>query len=110
MIFSPANKIAHVLWFEIKNHAKNIELSEFVVMPNYVHAILMLNENGDGDAVDRNDLETRHDLETTHAFSLPQPNNKSNTGRNLFQNQGKNTISFIVGPCKFAVTRFCNQL
>ena len=35
MLVSPAGAIAYVLWFEIKNHAKNIELGEFVVMPNH---------------------------------------------------------------------------
>jgi putative transposase len=42
---SPAGAIAYVLWHEIKNHVKNIELGEFVVMPNHVHGILILNGN-----------------------------------------------------------------
>ncbi len=42
MQVSPAGAIAHVLWHEIKNHAKNVELGEFVVMPNHVHGILIL--------------------------------------------------------------------
>lgn len=44
MQVSPAGAIAHVLWFEIKHHAKNIELGEFVVMPNHIHGILTLND------------------------------------------------------------------
>ena len=52
MQVSPAGAIAHVLWFEIKNHAKNIELGEFVVMPNHVHGILILDgDNGGRDVV-----------------------------------------------------------
>lgn len=39
---------ADILWYEIKNHADNLELGEFVVMPNHIHGILILNDrNGD---------------------------------------------------------------
>ncbi|RPH24235.1 MAG: transposase, partial [Bacteroidales bacterium] len=104
MMVSPAGSIAHVLWYEIKNHANNIELGEFVVMPNHVHGILVLNGN---------------DVGTTHALSL-QSNNDSSTirtendlsppGKQRFQNQGKNTISSIVGSYKSAVSKYCNRL
>lgn len=49
MNVSPAGAIAHVLWDQIKNHTKNVELGEFVVMPNHVHGILILNGNNDHD-------------------------------------------------------------
>ena len=42
MQISPAGAVAYVLWYEIKNHSKQIELGEFVVMPNHVHGILIL--------------------------------------------------------------------
>src|SRR5690554_8187162 len=48
MQVSPAGAIAHVLWYEIKNHLENIELGEFVVMPNHVHGILILDGKGVG--------------------------------------------------------------
>ncbi len=35
---------ASILWYEIKNHADHIELGEFVVMPNHIHGILILND------------------------------------------------------------------
>jgi REP element-mobilizing transposase RayT len=40
---SPAGTNAFVLWFEIKNHTKNVELGEFIVMLDHVHGILILN-------------------------------------------------------------------
>lgn len=88
MMVSPAGAIAHVLWFQIKQHAKNIELGEFVVMPNHVHGILILNGN---DAVGPG-----------HALALH--------ANPRYQNIGKNTISSIIGSYKSAVTKFCNQL
>src|SRR5664279_1981169 len=72
--------IADIMWYEIKNHAKNIELGEFVVMPNHVHGIIILNgndaENATQVADDGNDFDsaraigTTHPVETRHALSL----------------------------------------
>jgi len=59
--FSSIGIIADILWHEIKNHAKNVRLGEFVVMPNHIHGILIL----DGDDRDRG-----RDVETRHALSL----------------------------------------
>jgi len=87
--------IADILWHEIKNHAKNIELGEYVVMPNHVHGILVLN----GNAVS---------VETTHALSLPSIHQTPAQSR--FQNQGKNTLSSIIGSYKSAVTRHAHRL
>lgn len=42
MQVTPASAIAHVLWHEIKNHAKNVELGEFVVMTSHVYGLLIL--------------------------------------------------------------------
>ncbi|MDR0681152.1 MAG: hypothetical protein LBG15_04780 [Dysgonamonadaceae bacterium] len=65
MNLSPLGIIVDVLWHEIKNHANNIDLCEYTVMPNHIHGIIMLlgddntniemrcdgdgNGNGDGD-------------------------------------------------------------
>jgi REP element-mobilizing transposase RayT len=35
-------EIAKKAWLEIQNHFKNIELNEFVVMPNHVHGIIVI--------------------------------------------------------------------
>ncbi|HEV7347003.1 transposase [Telluribacter sp.] len=173
MVLSPAGVIADVFWHEIKNHARNIELGEFVVMPNHVHGILILNGNdrntdrsqvdqdkndeninipdnvdnpggnantpdnvdnpaNNGDGNDQNDQNDQN-VETRHALSLPlslslsipsplpplsspppppysPPPPTENIGRQRFQNQGKNTISSIVGGYKSAVTKHANRL
>ncbi|MFZ5431265.1 MAG: transposase [Bacteroidota bacterium] len=63
---SPIGAIADVLWHELKNHFKNIDLDAFVVMPNHIHGILILNGIGtDGMknvGVDGNAVETGHAL------------------------------------------------
>ena len=114
--------IADILWHEIKNHARNIHLSEFVVMPNHVHGILILDDGDDngnaGIIRDAGIVETRHALSLQNNDNSPNPridtpNNATPprpTGRNRFQNQGKNTISSIVGSYKSAVTRHARRL
>jgi len=59
-MLSPLGVIADILWYEIKNHAKNCELGEFVVMPNHIHGILIL--NADATATATATVETRHAL------------------------------------------------
>ncbi len=54
MQLSQVGVIADILWYEIKNRAKNVELGEFVVMPNHIHGILILND-ADTDNVDNVD-------------------------------------------------------
>ena len=108
MVLSHAGVLADVFWHEIKNHAHNVELGEFVVMPNHIHGVLIL--NGMNDA--HNDDVV---VETRHALYLPQPQRQPGTdtktiGQQRFQNQGKNTISSIVGAYKSAVTKHANRL
>lgn len=93
MVLTNAGVIADILWHEIKHHNKNIQLGEFIVMPNHIHGILILNN-----------LDT---VETGRALSLAA---MPNPGQQRFQNQGKNTISSIVGSYKSAVTKHCNRL
>jgi REP element-mobilizing transposase RayT len=45
MNLSQMGVIAYILWQEIKNHTVNCRLGEFVVMPNHIHGILILENN-----------------------------------------------------------------
>lgn len=45
MEFSHLGILADVFWNEITNHSKSVKLDEFVVMPNHIHGILIL-QNG----------------------------------------------------------------
>ncbi len=93
MQLSPIGVIADIMWYEIKNHTQNTKLDAFVVMPNHIHGILILNGNDTDDMKNmdgmimvenaenqnnvenvetgRKDVETgRKDVETGHALSL----------------------------------------
>jgi REP element-mobilizing transposase RayT len=87
MNLSNIGVLADIFWHEIKNHSKNIKLDAFVVMPNHIHAILILN----GGYID------------DHQPQL-QPQKKS-IGQNRYQNIGKNSVSSIIGSYKSAVTK-----
>ena len=113
MELSQVGVIADILWHEIINHSRNMKLGEFVVMPNHIHGILIIDEDkkycgGDenGDCVDS--------VETRHALSLQtqtQTQTTQNTpGNRRFRNPGANTISSIIGGYKSAVTKHSNRL
>lgn len=108
MILSNIGILANIFWFEIKNHSHNIQLGEFIVMPNHMHGILVL-DNGeilnDPQIINENNTNSVVMVETTHALSL-----QKSIGQNRFQNQGKNSISSIVGGYKSAVTKHANRL
>lgn len=96
MQLSSVGILADVFWHEIKNHALNVELYAFVVMPNHIHMILILNgENGDGN--------NGGNVQTGHALSL-------SIGHHRFQNIGKNSVSSIIGSYKSAVSKHARRL
>jgi REP element-mobilizing transposase RayT len=47
MQLSHIGVIADILWQEIKHHARHVELDAFVVMPNHIHGILIIDDNRD---------------------------------------------------------------
>ena len=97
MILSNTGVIANVLWWQIPNHASFIELGEFQVMPNHIHGIIIIDRPDYTDEKRYFD-EARHFDEIRHALRLDTPR------KNRFRNQGKNTVSSIVGGYKSAVT------
>lgn len=107
MKVSPAGAIAHTLWVEIKNHTKNIELGEFVVMPNHIHGILIIDgniyRNGGDDANNRDIADMGRDV-ACHVPTI--------TGNEKMSaiSPKSNTVSTIIRSYKSAVTKYCNQL
>ncbi|MCH6235387.1 transposase [Cognataquiflexum rubidum] len=56
MILSGAGVLADVFWHEIKNHYKYVELDAFVVMPNHIHGILIINKPDEKRKEEKNDF------------------------------------------------------
>ncbi len=45
MKLSEIGEISYRFWFEIPNHFSFVLLDEFVVMPNHIHGIIIINDN-----------------------------------------------------------------
>jgi putative transposase len=99
MILSHLGIVADILWHEIPNHADFVELGDFVVMPNHIHGILILDKPDGGknagddpgdstdnfvdDSTDNSGDDSLDDpmddsvgdiiVQTLHATSLPPP-------------------------------------
>ncbi|SHM42249.1 hypothetical protein SAMN04488057_101404 [Cyclobacterium lianum] len=109
--------IADILWHEIPNHAPFVELGDFVVMPDHIHGILILDKPGDENdgRDDGPNVGSGHGL-TLRSSQLPwkQTTNKTPNsptfGQTRFQNIGKNSVSSIIGSYKSAVTKHANRL
>ena len=115
MVYSHVGVIADILWCEIKNHTKNVELAEYIVMPNHVHGILILN----GDNVSVPVVGTFSVVGTLHATSLqptepqptepqPEPPTKNQTMSNISPKSG--SVSTVIRSYKSAVTMHARRL
>ncbi len=103
MQLSEMGAMANKYWSEIPEHFPFVELGEFVIMPNHVHGIIIINKPGN----ERN-LETRHALSLpTHPHQHPQ---HETIGQKRFQNQGKGTLSSIIGSYKSVLTKNARKI
>jgi len=64
MLLSPTGVLADVFWYEIKNHTLNIKLGEYVVMPNHVHGILLLDKDTNNDSISLNNVKQNEKMES----------------------------------------------
>lgn len=117
MNLSPIGAIADILWNELKNHFGNIELDAFVVMPNHIHGIIII--NGQGDATnktgnDRDGTGNAYGRDNACVVSTspdtPRSSAPTTIGQQRFQHQGSHSISAIIGSYKSAVTKHAHRL
>jgi len=84
---SKIGKIAQECWFEIPKHFGDVQLDEFVVMPNHVYGIIIINQ--------------RISVGTDYNLSLRR--------QNRFRNVIVKSLSYIVAGFKSGVTRKINR-
>jgi len=123
MYLSDVGKIAKYYWYEIPKHFDFVRLEAFVVMPNHIHGIVIID---DGMNLDKNvdldvdkamplSLRDAHQFVGTTALPCPPfaahcPPATSSNKINRFQNQGKGTISSIIGSYKSIVTKKAREV
>jgi REP element-mobilizing transposase RayT len=89
MQVNEAGQIVVECWNALPAHFPNVELDAFVVMPNHIHAIIVL--KGKGEVV------AQH-VRATHASPLQQPRGPQS-----------NSIGAIIGSFKSATTKRVNE-
>ena len=106
MQLSPIGKITETEWIKTieLRPDMNLELGEFVVMPNHFHGIIIINENQFNS---RNDFDKNGGIDCRDAMQRVSTIN-INTPTNQFGPQSKNLASIIRGY-KSAVTTYARK-
>ena len=99
---------ADILWCEIINHTKNVELGEFVVMPNHVHGILILDGNDNGGCNDGCRDDACIVSTTTDTDMGKTKNSKNQQMAKISPKPG--SVSCIIGSYKSAVSKHAHRL
>ena len=107
MNLSNIGVLADIFWHEIKNHSKNIKLDAFVVMPNHIHAILILNGGYIDDEMNTDPGEINDGDNGFGNISVENGNCPDGGG---MADIGKNSVSSIIGSYKSAVTKHARRL
>lgn len=99
MILSPSGQIANKMWYKLPEHFSFISLDVFVVMPDHIHGIIIIESKlDDGDGV-----------ETLHATSLRHRHQtQSNTPTNDFMSfisPKTGSLGTIIRSYKSAVSK-----
>jgi REP element-mobilizing transposase RayT len=97
MNLSAIGHFVNSCWYEIPKHFPFVELGDFVVMPNHIHGIVIIDKPFDG-----------RNVETQNFASLPAictpPTTYGSKPKNQFGPQSKNLASIIRGY-KIGVTK-----
>jgi len=91
MVLNDVGLLAEKYWMEIPDHFLFVELGEFVVMPNHMHGIIVIDKPEDESLVEPGNETLRRDR------AVPCLYDDGSVGKSRFRNQGKNTVSSIVG-------------
>ena len=87
VVLTGIGNIAKRHWLEIPEHFKNVELNEFIIMPNHIHGIVIINN-----------------VETCHCMSL-----QKNSNVNKFSKPISGSLAMIINQYKSSVTRRCRK-
>jgi REP element-mobilizing transposase RayT len=129
MNLTETGKIASEFWHKIPNHIPFVLLDEFVVMPNHIHGIAIIDKkHGEIKNIGGCNVETRHALslpssppsstrQSPQPPSSPQPPilpppsfHKLTPGQKQFRNPGNNNISSIIGSYKSIVSNNAHKI
>lgn len=104
MILSRIGVIAEICWHDIPIHANGVELADYVIMPNHIHGILIL--NSPVETLHATSQENHATVEALHATSLPIPQNEQ---MSIISPQ-PDSVSTIIRSFKSAVSKHAHRL
>ena len=87
MELSEIGKIINRFWIEIPNHFSNVHLDEYIIMPNHLHGIVMI------------DINCRGGVTPPHI-----------KGRGTLPLQQKRPLGHIIGYFKYQSTKYINKI
>mgnify|MGYP001081654970 CR=1 FL=1 len=106
MVLSPFGRVAATIWQRLPSHFPHVRLDEFVVMPNHLHGVVWLTNDGEGRG-EASSAETRQsegsasgEEEGQHVAILGMPHPYMESG----------SLGAIVGNFKSATTRRINRM
>lgn len=103
MRYTEVGQIAYDCWLTTAQHFPHVTVDCFVVMPNHLHAIIIITKPNTHQATD---------VETRHASSLPETQPKRGIykdGRYIPPGVKSGSLGAIVGSYKSAVTKIANR-
>ncbi len=102
-ILNKLGQTVYKYWSEIPQHHNNTSIDKFIVMPNHVHGIIIIEDTLDTETshVETLDAQMSH-VETLHATSLPRSKMSSISPR-------KGSLGVIIRSFKSAVTRWARK-
>jgi REP element-mobilizing transposase RayT len=109
MVLSEIGSISSQYWLEIPDHFPYVRLDDFVIMPNHIHGILVLDNSLVGP---RHGVALQQPISdivgSCHGMTLPI-RKESNQNINQFSKPVKNSVSVIINQYKSSVKRWCNK-
>jgi len=92
MVLNDAGRVVESVWNDLPNHYPNVELDEFVIMPNHFHGIVMI-------------IDNVHDVRAIHELPLHE------LPLRMTQKQRRNMLlPKIIGRFKMLSSKRINQL
>jgi putative transposase len=110
MNLSEIGLIAQQYWSDIPIHFKHVLLDDFVIMPNHIHGIIILDYSSVGP---RHGVglqsSSKGSVGPCHGMAPDNQIQRSFQNISQFSRPIKNSVSTIINQYKSSVKRWCNQ-
>jgi putative transposase len=106
--YSKIGLIAMQYWLAIPEHFPHVKLDEYIIMPNHIHGILILNNRSAGTRHGVS-LQTQYEHNARSCHGMTTPSIQMEPNRNQFAKPIKNSVSVIINQYKSSVKRWCNK-